>query len=250
MTGTGTVSAEGGSPAQKRKGGGGGRISIQLEDEDLDYAAFKSGFTGVLQARGGYPSNNGTYERTSGAAGTIYVETAADSGKGHMLLLNGNWAGGKGTTNFRAQTPVSDGVTWNLSSLDMKINGRVLVASGGVLHLSSFGSITGDSSTEAAICFSGGSVTSDIKHDRLVADRFAVESAGTSSFADHTLVIPDDSSLKVSGDFTVGALVMGHIRIEAGDYSAAALAETYDNLSGGGTIHVLGLVDALTVIIR
>lgn len=250
MTGTGTVSAEGGSPSGKRKGGGGGRISIQLEDEDLDYAAFKSGFTGVLQARGGYPSNNGTYERTSGAAGTIYVETAADSGKGHMLLLNGNWAGGKGTTNFRAQTPVSDGVTWNLSSLDMKINGRVLVASGGVLHLSSFGSITGDSSTEAAICFSGGSVTSDIRHDRLVAKGFAVESAGTSSFADHTLVIPDDSSLKVSGDFTVGALIMGHTRLAKGDYSADTLAKTYSNVSGDGTIHVLGLANALTIKVR
>ena len=130
------------------------------------------------------------------------------------------------------------------------MNTAIVASPTNLSSVPSFAKITGDGSKQTLLRFHGGSVTSDIRHDRLVADGFAVESAGTNSFADHTLVIPDDSSLKVSGDFTVGALVMGRTRIEAGDYSAAALAETYDNISGDGTIHVMGLADALTIKVR
>ena len=165
-----------------------------------------------------------------------------------MSLVNKNWSG---ANPHVAVAPVRDGETWNISSLALKTNGRVGVYSGGTLRLPSFSSIKGDDSTYALFLFNGGSVTSDIKHDKLVAKGFAVESAGTSSFADHTLVIPDDSSLKVSGDFTVGALIMGHTRLAKGEYSAAALREEmYDNISGDGTINVLGLADALKIIVR
>ena len=141
-------------------------------------------------------------------------------------------------------------MTWNISTLELKDNGRVGIEKNAEIHVPTFAAISGDGTDYALLLFDGGSVTSDIRHDKLVADGFAVESAGTSSFADHTLVIPDDSSLKVSGDFTVGALIMGHTRLAKGDYSAAALAETYDNISGDGTIHVLGIGEGLKIFIR
>jgi hypothetical protein len=96
----------------------------------------------------------------------------------------------------------------------------------------------------------GGTVSSDIKHDKLIADGFDVENIGTSSFAEHTLVIPDGSSLKIGGDFTVGALIMGRTRIAAGDYTAAELGAVYGNVSGDGVVHVLGLTDGFAVTVR
>ena len=129
-------------------------------------------------------------------------------------------------------------------------NGRVGIKKNAEIHMPSFAAISGDGTDYALLLFDGGTLESDIKHDRLVADGFAVESAGTSSFADHTLVIPDDSLLKVSGDFTVGALIMGHTRLAKGDYSASTLAKTYSNVSGDGTIHVLGLTAGLSLFIR
>ena len=247
MSGSGTITAEGGSPSNKRAGGGGGRISIQLSAASFGQADFLREFTGTITAAGGLDSKSGTYARVPGAAGTVYVETALDNSRGAMSLVNKNW----GAANPHvAVAPVREGETWKISSLALKTNGRVGVYSGGTLRVPSFSAITGDKSTYAMFLFNGGSVTSDIRHDKLVADGFAVESAGTSSFADHTLVIPDDSSLKVSGDFTVGALIMGHTRLAKGDYSATTLAETYSTVSGDGTIHVLGLADALKIIVR
>ena len=252
LSGAGSIAADGGgSNASNNKGGaGGGRVAIHLTDPSASLESLWTAFTGTVSAYGGDGLNNSFHY--PGAAGTVYVEVPSDAGKGHMIVSHSaaklaaatkDW-----TINGTAQ--IGNGVTWNIADLTIKEHGRVGIVTGGTLHVPSFSKITGDGSTQTLLRFHGGSVTSDIKHDKLFADGFAVESAGTNSFAKHTLVIPDDSSLKVSGKFTVGALVMGHTRIEAGEYFAAALAETYDNISGGGTIHVLGLADALTIIVR
>ncbi len=251
MSGTGTVTAKGaGSTNNNRYGGGGGRISIQLKAADFGHTEFKSAFTGTLSAAGGYTSSNTNTRYAPGAAGTVYVETVADDGKGRMILSNKT---NQDLSKYNAHTAVAavwTNVTWNISTLELKDNGRVGIKKDAEIHMPKFAAISGDGTDYALLFFDGGTLSSDIKHDKLVADGFAVESAGTSSFADHTLVIPADSSLKVSDDFTVGALIMGHTRLAKGDYSATTLAETYDNVSGDGTIHVLGLADALTIIVR
>ena len=247
MSGSGKVTAEGGSPSQKRSGGGGGRISIQITDSESSQVGFTNAFTGKLSAAGGFATAGGSYSRQPGAAGTIYVETAADNGTGAMTLENKSWSG---QSPHVAVASVWTNITWNLSSLALKMNGRVDVRKDGELNMTSFAGISGDGSDYALLLFNGGVVSSDIKHDTLVADGFGVQAVGVNSFADHTLVIPDTSTLKVSGDFTVGALKLGNVKLDAGDYSAATLRETYSNVSGDGTIHVCGLADGFIIIIR
>lgn len=253
MSGTGSVTAKGaGSTNNNRYGGGGGRISIQLKSADFGHAEFKSAFTGTISAAGGYTTSNTNTRYSPGAAGTVYVETVADDGKGRMILSNKT---NQDLSKYNAHTAVAavwTNVTWNISTLELKDNGRVGIKKDAEIHMPKFAAISGDGTDYALLFFDGGTLSSDIKHDRLVANGFAVEGAGTNSFAKHTLVIPDDSSLKVSGDFTVGALIMGRTRLAKGDYSADTL-KTYDNIyiSDDGTmIHVLGLADALKIIVR
>lgn len=253
LSGSGSFAAVGGgsSSSNNKGGGGGGRVAIYLTSESSTYEEFLTSFTGTLSAAGGDGKNTGKVH-SPGAAGTVYVETSADNGKGHMIVAHSSAklaAATKGWTIY-GTAQICDGVTWDMADLAIKEHGRVGIVTGGTLRVPSFAKITGDGSEQTLLRFHGGSVTSDIRHDKLVADGFAVESAGTSSFADHTLVIPDDSSLKVSGDFTVGALIMGHTRLAKGEYPAETLAKTYSNVSGDGTISVLGLADALTIIVR
>lgn len=251
MTGTGSVTAKGaGSTNNNRYGGGGGRIAIYLRDSAFGHDEFAAAFTGTISAAGGFTTSNSNPKYAPGAAGTVYVETAVDDGKGWMLLWNKT---NQDLSKYNPQTAVASvwtNVTWNLSSLELKDNGRVGVKKDGEIHLPSFANLTGDNSDYALVLFDGGVVSSDIKHDTLVADGFGVQAVGVNSFADHTLVIPDTSTLKVSGDFTVGALKLGSVKLDAGDYSAATLRETYSNVSGDGTIHVCGLADGFIIIIR
>jgi hypothetical protein len=250
MSGAGTVTARGaGATQSNRYGGGGGRISIQLRDATFGYDAFTNAFTGTISAAGGFTVATSP-RKAPGAAGTVYVETMADNGKGRMTLSNSS---SQEMWRYEPHTAVASvwtNVTWNISALALNDNGRVGIKKNAEIHMPSFAAISGDGTDYALLLFDGGTLESDIKHDKLVAYGFAVESAGESSFAKHTLVIPDDSSLKVSGEFTVGALIMGHTRIAKGDYSADTLAKTYSNVSGDGTIRVLGLANALTIIVR
>ena len=163
-----------------------------------------------------------------------------------MIVRNKEWS----KATHGPVTPVWENVVWDISFLRIETNGRVDVRKEGVLHVSRFADVSGDGSDAALLLFNGGTVSSDIKHDKLVADGFDIENIGTSSFAEHTLVIPDDSSLKLGGDFTVGALVMGRTRLAAGDYTAAELSAVYANVSGDGVIHVRGITDGLRVVVR
>ena len=252
LSGAGSIAADGGgSNVSNNKGGaGGGRVAIHLTDPSASLESLWTAFTGTVAAYGGDGLNNSFHY--PGAAGTVYVEVPSDAGKGHMIVSHSAAklaVATKGWTIY-GTAQIGNGVTWNIADLTIKEHGRVGIVTGGTLHVPSFAKITGDGSKQTLLRFHGGSVTSDIKHDKLVADGFSVESAGTSSFADHTLVIPADSSLKVSGDFTVGALIMGPTRLAKGDYSATTLNETYENISGDGTIHVLGLTAGLSLFIR
>lgn len=246
MSGAGSVLAEGGSPVNKiRPGGGGGRISIQLSKPGLTFEEFKKSFTGEVSAAGGFSTNSST-PKSPGGAGTVYIETAADADKGVMIVKNKEW---KNATHGPV-TPIGANIVWNVSALVLETNGRVSVRETGILQIPRFSAIIGDGSESALLQFNGGTVSSDIKHDKLIADGFDVENLGTSSFAEHTLVIPDGSSLKIGGDFTVGALIMGRTRIAAGDYTAAELGAVYGNVSGDGVVHVLGLTDGFAITVR
>ena len=247
---TGVVTANGGSPSNKRAGGGAGRISIQLSDPTWTQTAFAENFTGTIRAIGGLDSKGGTYARVPGASGTIYIETAGDDGKGVMRLANRVRASGLDAHN--AVTLVANEVTWDVSRLDMTVNGRVGVAAGGTLSVPSFSAITGDGSSECLFAFIGGTVASGIKHDTLVADGFKIAVYASSNFESHRLEIPADSGLAVSADstFTVGSLKVNGVKLAGGSYVANELTETYPNVSGAGTIVVRGLAVGFTVIVR
>ena len=253
LSGSGTIRANGGGSNNNNNkgGGGGGRVAIRLADASSTYDSFTNAFSGVVSAYGGKGLNNKNTQRP-GAAGTVYIETAGDSGVGRMIVCND-------ATSFAAITAwtlygaaqVFDGVTWSLAELTMRDHGRVGIKSGGTIHVPSFDKITGDGTAQSLLRFEdGGTLESDIRHDKLVADGFGVENYGTSSFADYALVIPATSSLKVAGDFTVGSLKINGDTLAAGDYSAATLHETYENVSGDGTIHVAGMQVGLMVIVR
>ena len=250
LGGTGTITAEGGSPGQKRSGGGGGRIAIHLTRPDLDYAALRESYTGQILNRGGYSTLNGAYARCAGGAGTVYIETPADTGVGHMRLVNGNWSIGKGTSYNQVDTPISEGETWHLATLSMATNAHIRVV--GTLHMTSFADITGDGSQFCRVRLAGGAVKSDIKHDKLIANGFDIDAMSTSSLSDYHLVVPAEAKLSVAADavFTVGSLKINGTKLAAGEYVASSLTETYPNVSGEGTIEVLGLTDGLMLIVR
>ncbi len=249
MSGAGTVTANGGSPSNKRAGGGAGRISIQLSDPSWTQATFAENFTGTIRAIGGLDSKGGTYARVPGASGTIYIETTGDHGKGVMRLTNR----ARGTLPaHNAVTLVASGVTWNLSRLDMTVNGRVGVAAGGTLSVPDFSAITGDGSSECLFAFIGGEVRSDVKYDKLEADGFHVAAYATTDFSAYRLVVPAGSALTVADGtvLTVGELTLNGDRLAKGTHSAATLAATYSNVAGTGSITVAGLTPETVVLLR
>lgn len=65
LSGSGTITANGGNAAATGGGGGGGRISINAEDN--------SQFTGTITAYGGTGSR-------PGGAGTILIKSSANQG--------------------------------------------------------------------------------------------------------------------------------------------------------------------------
>ena len=246
---TGLISANGGSPSNKRAGGGAGRISVQLSDPTWTQETLAENFKGTIRAIGGYDSKGGNYARVPGASGTVYLETAGDLGKGVMRLVNSSWSG---QSPHNAVTLVGDGVKWDVTKLEMANNGRVGVASGGELHVPSFSAITGDATVYSLFAFIGGAVTSDVKHDKFVASGFDLAVYASTDFGDYHLEVPADRKLSVAADavFTVGSLKVNGTKLPAGEYVASSLTETYPNVSGAGTIKVLGLTDGLMLIVR
>ena len=249
MSGSGTVTANGGSPSNKRAGGGAGRISIQLSNPAWTQSTFATNFTGTIRAIGGLDSKSGSYVRVPGASGTVYIETAGDNGKGVMRLTN-RTRGSLPAHN--AVTMIASGVTWDISRLDMTVNGRVGVAAGGTLSVPNFDAITGDGSSECLFAFIGGEVLSNVKYDKLVADGFHVAAYATTDFGDYHLEIPAGSTLTVADgqELTVGELTIGGNKLAKGTHSAETLAGTYANIAGTGTIVVVGLTPETIILLR
>ena len=255
LTGDGAIQANGGgSNANNNKGGGGGgRVAVYVQ-EDVSYATFRESFTGVISAYGGDGLNTGK-SHNSGAAGTVYVETGMDQGVGRMIVSHSDELlrkASKGWTIY-GTARVESGVTWNVSDLILAEHGRVGVCAGGQIKVPSFSRITGDGSTMTLLRFcdcGDGVLVSDVRHDRLTADGFGVESYGTSSMSSYHLIVPETSTLKVAGTFTVGSLKVNGTKLPKGEYVASSLTATYSNVSGDGTINVLGLEDGLALIVR
>lgn len=163
LSGTGTIQAMGGNTSNKRDGGGGGRIALHLTDPTLSFETFTNAFTGTLSARGSTSTNNDkNFVHHPGAAGTLYVETQADQGRGRMLLRNGGWKKGNGSdvTKFdvRGTATIQDGVTCTLSELRLETHGRIGIAKGGSLLIPTYEAITGDGSAQNVVRFEDGGV--------------------------------------------------------------------------------------------
>lgn len=255
LAGSGTIQANGGgsNASNNKGGGGGGRVAVYVRD-DVSYASFRESFTGIIAAYGGDGLNTGK-SHNSGAAGTVYIETGKDQGKGRMIVAHSDELlrkASKGWTIY-GTARVESGVTWDVADLVLAEHGRVGVCSGGQIKVPSFSRITGDGSTLTLLRFcdcGDGTLVSDVRHDRLVANGFGVESYGTSSMSAYHLVIPESSTLKVEDTFTVGSLKLNGTKLAAGEYVASSLTETYPNVSGAGTIKVLGLSDGLMLFVR
>ncbi|MBF0244310.1 MAG: hypothetical protein HQL31_03440, partial [Planctomycetes bacterium] len=80
LSGSGKISADG-KGGSGYGGGGGGRVSVVLSETGADFSVFG----GLISAYGG----QGTGAREDGAAGTVYLETAAQgSGAGNLIIDN------------------------------------------------------------------------------------------------------------------------------------------------------------------
>ena len=80
LTGSGSVSADGGKAKSSAGCGGAGRVAVYLTGANADF----SGFTGTITAK-----NTSNY----GTCGTVYLETAADDGAGRLVVASGSTSG-------------------------------------------------------------------------------------------------------------------------------------------------------------
>jgi hypothetical protein len=252
LSGAGVITAWGGNTSNKRPGGGGGRIAIHLADQAATFTSFTNAFAGAISARGGSSINTDTsFTHTPGAAGTVYVETPADNGVGHLRLVNGagDWMIGSSVVtkyNVWGDATIHD-ETWNLASLVLAKAGRIGIAAGATLHLPTYAAILSDGHAQNAIRFDdGGTLVSDIQYENLVVRDFNVEAYGTNTFA-ASLLVRAPAMLKVDGEFTLGGLSLDGIRVPTGTHDAASLG---DRVSGAGTVHVVGTKQATVIVVR
>ncbi len=147
LTGSGTVSANGGTPGGG--GGGGGRVAIVLTGAgaDASYAAF-AGKT--IRAYGG--ANTGSqYANQFGAAGTVYLK-GNDTPNGRLIVDNNN-------ASFNNTTTLASTLLQNQSLLVDRIEvrnyGRLALGAGCILDLSQGCVLTSDSTSRFIVDSSG-----------------------------------------------------------------------------------------------
>jgi hypothetical protein len=118
LQGSGKISANGGSAIEEgwSQGGGGGRVAVYLSTP----GAVFSSFSGTISAYGG-PSPNSD---VSGAAGTVYLETADQSAGTGVLILDNN---GRMPRSI-AKTPID-------SSVDLSAFSQVIIRNQADLEL-------------------------------------------------------------------------------------------------------------------
>lgn len=124
LTGTGTISADGGTTTWTAPGGGGGRVAIDLA-AGSDVGAVS------LRARGG-ASQPRSGINFAGGAGTVYVEKANEAdGAGQLVIDNGDQPMAAPT-----RTPVPSGATWTVRQLVLRGGAHLAVETGSTLDLS------------------------------------------------------------------------------------------------------------------
>lgn len=146
MSGSGSLTADGGSTTWTAPGGRGGRIAV-----DLAAGTELGGVT--LRARGGAPATRVGINH-AGGAGTVYVEVAPDATGGGLLVVD-NGDQPVGTTT---RTSVPDGSTWIVRHLVLRGGGQLSVESGATLDLSQATITADDGTRRSGIRAAGGTL--------------------------------------------------------------------------------------------
>lgn len=243
VSGTGIVTAAAGPLTSARAGGGGGRVAVRLTDPASSYQSFTNAFRGTLTAPGTRTTHTSPTLYPAGAAGTVYVETPADSGRGALILHNGTW-----TTNSSGTARIVSNDTWNVATLYLQSGGRVGIMRGGTLHLPTYTSIVSDGHVLNLLRLDdGGTLFSDVTNETLVATNFNLGAYGTNTFS-AGITVKAPSVFTVDGDFTIsGRLSLDGARILPGTYAASALSP---RVAGAGVIHVSQITFPTTVLFR
>ncbi len=252
FTGAGEITAQGGfSTGNKRNGGGGGRIAIHVRGAGSTIDSFFDGFTGVISASGGDTKNEST-PHYPGAAGTVYIETASDAGRGTLIVENagGVWTNTKGAivANYkvRGDAQVTEPV-WDVSSVRLAKAGRIGIPAGTELCVPEFSAISGDGHTQNAIVLiDGGRLVSGVQYENLTLDGYNLEVRGTNTF-DTTVRVKAPNMLIVEGEFSAGGLVLDGEYIPNGDYSADSLGEL---VGGAGIIRIVGSRQSTFILVK
>ncbi|MFN8020283.1 MAG: prepilin-type N-terminal cleavage/methylation domain-containing protein [Acidimicrobiales bacterium] len=204
LTGSGTITADGGTTTWTAPGGGGGRVAVDL-------AAGTDVGSVTLRARGG-PSQPRSGIGFAGGAGTVYLERAGEAdGAGQLIVDNGDQLGAAPT-----RTPVPAGATWVVRQLVVRGGGIVSVEGGATLDLRQ-ATITASSTTRrSGIRAAGGTLqlpaTTTITDWWLFVDapiaatgNWTLSTGGGITQTATTSVSTVRGTLDLTGDLTVAA---------------------------------------------
>lgn len=205
LSGNGAIGVDGGYvTGGGYSAGGGGRIAVILAGGN-DFGSV------TMTAYGGYHINTSTRK---GAAGTIYIQTAAQGvGQGTVIIDNNNQVTGIGSTT---SIPADD--TWSLGALTLQNRGILEVGAGETLNLAN-ATITSDSDDAGAptdgIRINGGTLTPPsggliIDDWKLIVDNVhtidgnvTVAAGGLMTHSDNSTAEAYKLNLTVNGDLTV-----------------------------------------------
>ena len=230
ISGTGTVSAKGGTAPNYAGGGGGGRIAVYYGSNSLPLAS--------ISASGGKCNNSST--SNNGGAGTIYLK-AADKPKGDIIVNNDGFVTNNATPipggDF-GQITVSGGAFTNVTAdisfdQDVTFTGSTVTFSGGVTARTN---LTLDGSTITA----NGSVNVTnaltLKNGSLLTHGAATATAAYKlDVTAETITLNDTSKIDVSGKGFLGGLVPGNINNNGMTYDSATQGPTTIGGSSSGT---------------
>ena len=258
LSGEGVIQARGTTHTNgNAAGGGGGRIAIHLTDSTLTHELWAEEWTGTLSADGGANSNSKTTAAVyMGGAGTVYVELAADQGRGALTIASAQVTLNR-CKGVAGAAVVRKDVEMNLGSLAVNTRGILGIEAGGKVTLPSFDAVTSDGGEYAAIrLLNGGVLASEKKFDKLRVKGYTLESYGVNALSG-MLVLEEGGALTlasegtVEGVLTVDGLKVNGFKFNRGTYDVATLAtQTGEAITGTGTIVVTGKGAGLRIIIR
>ncbi|MFH1671106.1 MAG: LamG-like jellyroll fold domain-containing protein [Patescibacteria group bacterium] len=128
ISGTGTISADGGRSSAYASAGGGGRVAVILTNAGADFSTY----TGNMTAYGGLGSNHA-------AGGTVYKQTYAQQpSSGSLVIANADGASVGATTYTALNAQTSTGVT--VGSIIVQNSGKFTIGNDDSLTLTGTGS--------------------------------------------------------------------------------------------------------------